>query len=82
MKRVRSGCILQTLVFLQKEDCGLDSKAQLECNRLEVEKYKQDLEKNKTRYQLVSVEEQDDSSIILRVKKHLNGKTDVSEYFD
>lgn len=82
MKRVRSGCILQTLVFLQKEDCGLDSQAQLECNRSEVEKYKQDLEKHKTRYQIVSVEEQDDSSIILRVKKHLNAKTDVSEYFD
>lgn len=82
MKRVRSGCILQTLVFLQKEDCGLDSQTQLECNRSEVEKYKQDLEKNKTRYQIVSVEEQDDSSIILRVKKHLNAKTDVSEYFD
>ncbi len=82
MKRVRSGCILQTLVFLQKDDCGLDSQTQLECNRSEVEKYKQDLEKNKTRYQIVSVEEQDDSSIILRVKKHLNAKTDVSEYFD
>ena len=50
-------------------------------NREEVEKYKKDLEKNKTRYQITETVEQEDSSIIVRVRKHLNGKTDVSEYF-
>lgn len=82
MKRVKAGCILQTLVFLQKDDCGLSKESQLKCNREEVEKYKGDLEKNKTRYQLVSVEEQEDASIVVRVRKHLNDKTDVSEYFN
>lgn len=82
MKRVRSGCILQTLVFLQKDDCGFDKAHQLKYNREEVEKYKEELERNKTRYKIVSVEEADDASITVRVKKHLNGKTDVSEYFD
>ena len=81
MKRVKTGCILQTLVFLQKEDCGFSKESQLRCNRQEVEKYKKDLEKNKTRYQIVSVEERDDASIIVRVRKQLNDKTDVSEYF-
>ena len=81
MKRVKSGCILQTLVFLQKEDCGYSRESQLKYNREEVERYKNDLEKNKTRYRIVSVEEQEDASIIVRVKKQLNGKTDVSEYF-
>lgn len=82
MKRVKSGCILQTLVFMQKEDCGLSRELQLKYNREEVEKYKNELKKNKTRYQIVSVEEQEDVSIIVHVKKHLNGNTDVSEYFD
>ena len=82
MKRVKAGCILQTLVFLQKEDCGLDLEAQRVCNREEVEKYKRDLLKNKTRYQILSVEEQDDASVIVRVRKHLSEKTDVGEYFD
>ena len=82
MKRVKSGCILQTLVFLQKEDCGFSKESQLKYNREEVEKYKKDLEKNKTRYQIVSIDEQADASIIVRVKKHINDKTDVSEYFD
>ena len=81
MKRIKAGCILQTLVFLQKEDCGFNQESQLRHNREEVEKYKQDLEKNKTRYQIVSVEEQDDASIIVRVRKHLNDRVDVSEYF-
>ena len=81
MKRVKAGCILQTLVFLQKEDCGYSRESQLRYNREEVEKYKKDLEKNKTRYQIVSVEEQDDASIIVRVRKHLSSRIDVSEYF-
>ena len=81
MKRVKAGCILQTLVFLQKDDCGLSRDSQLRCNREEVEKYKKDLERNKTRYQNVSVEEQADASIVVRVRKHLNDHTDVSEYF-
>lgn len=82
MKRVKAGCILQTLVFVQKEDCAMSKEAQLRCNREDVEKYKKSLEKNRTRYQIISVEEQDDASIIVRVKKHLNDKTDVSEYWN
>ena len=82
MKRVKSGCILQTLVFMQKEDCGYSRETQLRYNREEVEKYKKDLEKNKTRYQIVSVEEQSDASIVVHVRKHINDKTDVSEYFN
>ena len=82
MKRVKAGCILQTLVFLQKEDCGLSKELQLRYNREEVEKYKKDLEKNKTRYQIVSVDEQEDASIIVRVRKHMSDRIDVIEYFD
>lgn len=81
MKRIKAGCILQTLVFMQKNDCGFSKEAQRQHNREEVEKYTKDLEKNRTRYQIVSVEEQDDASIIVRVRKHLNSRIDVSEYF-
>ena len=34
-----------------------------------------------TRYQIVSQEEQEDGSILLRVRKQYNEKADVSEYF-
>ena len=82
MKRVKSGCILQTLVFLQKEDCGLSKAIQLKYNREELEKYKATLEKNKTLYRIVSVEEQADASIIVRVRKQINYSTKVGEYFE
>ena len=40
MKRVKAACILQTLVFAQKEDCGLTREQQLRLNRDEVSCYK------------------------------------------
>lgn len=81
MKRVKSACILQTLVFMQKEDCGLSKNSILEANRCEFEHYKQTMDRTHTRYQIVSADEQDDGSIIVRVRKQYNDKADVAEYF-
>ena len=82
MKRVKSGCIFQTLIFVQKKEYGLSKEQQLQYNRAEHEKYKAELEKNKIRYQITSTEEQNDGSIIICVRKQINDKTDVSEYFN
>ena len=82
MKRVKAGCIFQTLVFMQKEEYGLSKEMQLKYNREEFEKYKTDLDKNKTRYQIISCEEQENGYIVVRVRKQINDKTDVSEYFN
>lgn len=82
MKRVKAACILQTLVFMQKEDCGLSKASILETNRKELEHYKQTMDHTRTRYQIVSEEEQEDGSIIVRVRKQYNDKADVSEYFN
>lgn len=81
MKRVKAACILQTLVFMQKEDCGFGREQILNMNRQEVSRYKSSLERTHTRYQIVSEEEQEDGSIIVRVRKQYNDKADVSEYF-
>jgi len=82
MKRVKAGCILQTLVFMQKDDCDLSIESQRIYNREEIEKYKKELEKNKTRYKIVSVTEQEDASIIVKVRKQLGEKIDIGEYFE
>ena len=82
MKRVKAGCILQTLLFVQKEDCGLTPELQLKHNREELERYKLNMERNRIRYQILDVCEQPDASIVVRVRKQLNDKTDVSEYFN
>lgn len=81
MKRVKAACILQTLVFAQKEDCGLSREAVLETNRREVAHYKQMLERTRTRYRIDSETEQEDGSIVVRVRKQYNDKADVAEYF-
>ncbi len=81
MKRVKAACILQTLVFMQKEDCGLSKNSIIESNRREFEHYKQTMEKTRTRYQIISQEEQEDGSLVVRVRKQYNDKADVSEYF-
>ena len=81
MKRVQAACILQTLVFQQKEDTYLTTERKLALNREDVEKYKSSLESHKTRFQIDEETEQEDGSILIRVRKQYNDKTDVAEYF-
>ncbi|MBQ6067560.1 MAG: hypothetical protein IJK89_12170 [Clostridia bacterium] len=82
MKRVKSACILQTLVFAQKPELGYGKDRALKLNREELEHYKSTLERSKTRYQIVDTSESEDGSLVVRVRKQYNDKTDVSEYFN
>ncbi|MBQ8604533.1 MAG: hypothetical protein IJ410_06800 [Oscillospiraceae bacterium] len=82
MKRVKAACIMQTLVFMQKNELGYGREHILQLNKREIEHYKATLDRTKTRYQIVSEEEQEDGSIVVHVKKQYNDKADVSEYFD
>ena len=82
MKRVQAACILQTLIFQQKDDSYFSKEKKIALNKEEVEKYKASLEKNKTRFQIVEETEQPDGAILVRVRKQYNDKTDVTEYFN
>lgn len=82
MKRVQSACILQTLVFQQKDDMYYSTEKKIALNREEVEKYKASLEKNRTRYQIDEEVQKPDGAIVVRVRKQYNDKTDVAEYFN
>ena len=81
MKRVKAACILQTLIFQQKEDCGLSREGILHQNRGEVIRYKQNMDRTHTRYQIIREEELEDGSILVHVRIQYNDKADVSEYF-
>ncbi len=81
MKRVRSACIFQTLVFSQKPDAGYTKEQELEVNRREVERYKATLLHTGTRFQITDETEQADGSILVHVRKQYNDKADVAEYF-
>ena len=82
VKRVKSACILQALVFSQKPDMGYSRERAAQINRDEVEHYKAVLERTKTRYQITDESVEADGSIVLRVRKQYNDRTDVSEYFE
>ena len=81
MKRIQAACIYQTLLFSQKPDTGYTREQALDINRREVEHYKHQLERAKTRYQITDQKEQEDGSILIRVRKQYNTKADVEEYF-
>jgi len=82
VKRVKAACILQTLVFMQKDEAGYSREQALMINHQEIEHYKAALERAKTRYQILDEEEQPDGSVVIHVRKQYNDKTDVSEYFN
>lgn len=82
MKRVKAACILQTLIFAQKEELGYSKERALKINHEEIEHYKSMLERARTRYQIVDEVEQEDGAIVVHVRKQYNDKTDVSEYFN
>ena len=52
MKRVKAACITQTLHFLLKEDIGKEYAKKLVTE--EVKRYKEQLDKNKTKYKILS----------------------------
>lgn len=82
MKRVKAACIFQTLVFAQKEDCGLSPEMQKQLNEKEIENYKRTLERSRTRYQITQQTPLENGSIEVRVRKQYNDKAEVSEYFE
>ena len=81
MKRVKAACILQTLVFSQKDDAGFTREQALQMNREEVNRYKDSLKRTNTRYQILDETEQEDGSVLIHVRKQYNDRADVSEYF-
>ncbi len=82
MKRVKSACIQQTLMFIQKPELGFGKEQALKANRAELEHYKATLERAGTKYQIIDTAENDDGSIIIHVRKQYNSNIDVSEYFN
>lgn len=79
MKRVKAACITQTLHFLLKEGVGHDYAVKLVAD--EVRKYKEQLDRNKTSYKILSEETQSDGSVIMEIKKQYN-TSPVGTYLD
>ena len=79
MKRVKAACICQTLHFMLKDDLGHDYAVKLV--KEEVEKYKASLDKNRTKYKIVSEETQPDGSVMIKIIKQYN-TSPVGDYLE
>ena len=79
MKRVKAACICQTLHFMLKDDLGHDYAVQLV--KAEVKKYKDSLDRNRTKYKIVSEETQPDGSVMIKIIKQYNTNP-VGDYLD
>ena len=79
MKRVKAACITQTLHFLLKEDVPHDYAIRFVSE--EIKKYKEQLDKNKTKYKILSEEIQEDGSVIMEIKKQYN-TSPIGSYLD
>ncbi len=79
MKRIKAACICQTLHFMLKEDLGHDYAVQMV--RTEIDKYKASLDRNRTKYRIISEEEQPDGSVMIKIIKQYN-TSPVGNYLD
>ena len=70
------------MIFLFEKWQNKSAENAVELNKAEYEKYKSDLEKTGTRYQILSEKEESDGSVAVKIRKQYNDKTDVSEYFE
>ena len=78
MKRIKAACITQTLHFQLKDGISNDyNKAAVQD---EVSRYKNSLERSKTKFKILSEEIQSDGSVIIEIKKQYN-TAPVGEYF-
>lgn len=82
MKRIKAACIMQTIRFQQKEGSGFSVNVLLDMNRAEAERYKQQLDRTRTRYKIEEQTEEPDGTVIIRIRKEYNSRTEIGAYFD
>ena len=70
MKRIKAECLEQTLHFLLKD--GLEPEAARRQVRQEYEAYKAQLERRGTLYKILEESEQEDGSLMVKVKRQNN----------
>lgn len=77
MKRVKAACIMQTLVFSNHD--GETTEYAKKMIQKAYEKYKEQLNRSKTKYVILSEKVNDDGSIIIEIKKQYNSSP-VGDY--
>ena len=79
-KRIKAACIYQTILFSQKEE-HLEHDYVVKLIQDEVNRYKETLNRNRTKYKIVSEETQEDGSVMIKIIKQYN-MTPVGDYLN
>lgn len=79
MKRIKYACLEQTIHFMLKEDLRHEDAVRGVQN--DVQAYKMQLERSRTKHRIESEEVQPDGSIIIKIKKQYNSY-DCGDYLD
>lgn len=79
MKRVKAACIVQTLHFMLKEDEAHEYAVKLV--KENVKRYKDELDRKRTKYKILSEETLDDGSVMIEIKKQYS-TSPVGKYLD
>lgn len=79
MKRIKAACIVQTLHFMLKE--GEAHEYAVRAVKDDVKRYKEQLERKKTKYRILSEETLDDGSVVIEIKKQYS-TSPVGNYLD
>lgn len=69
------------LTKAQQPEPGYSRERALKINHEEIERYKFGLAQTGTRHQSTDTAEQEDGSVIIRVRKQYNDRSDVTEHF-
>ncbi len=77
MKRIKSACLEQTLLFTPKDGLGeaAGARAVLE----EIEHYQKQLDRTHVRYKILEQQAEPDGSVLIRIKRQYNNH-DCTEY--
>lgn len=79
MKRIKAACITQTLCFSNHDGETTDYAKKI--IQQEYEKYKMQLDRNHTKYKILSEKTNEDGSILVEIKKQYN-TSPVGTYLD
>lgn len=79
MKRIQAACLEQTIRFASKDSSNLPLARRLA--REEANRYLAQLEKSRTKYQIVKEQEAPDGSLLLKLKRQYN-YYDCGSYFE
>lgn len=79
MKRIKFACLEQTIHFMLKED--VPTNIAVRAVEEEYTAYKAQMDRNRTKYQIVEEQRLEDGSLLVKIKKQYN-QYDCGTYMD